>query len=74
MSNNIEWLIGEYRSQKDKVIGLQCDVAALVRKNQTLYDENVNLRTALAKIRDGGKDDQSELGWAADVAETALAQ
>ena len=54
MSNNIEWLIGEYRSQKDKVIGLQCDVAALVRKNQTLYDENVRLRDALEKIKQGG--------------------
>ena len=72
--NNIEWLIGEYRNQKDKVIGLQCDVAALLRKNERLTFEVANLRTALAKIRDGGKDDQSELGWAADVAETALNQ
>lgn len=70
--NNIEWLIGQYRSEHDKRIGLQCESASLVRKNETLFHENVRLRAALAEIRDAGNGDNYELGWASDVAEKAL--
>lgn len=60
MSNNIEWLIGEYRSQKDKVIGLQCDVAALVRKNDRLSNALAELVGA-ATLYVASSEGESEL-------------